>query len=50
MKPSLFAALLAALSWVAWTEQPAAKVDVVIHAGRVIDGVGTSPALQSGWE
>jgi imidazolonepropionase-like amidohydrolase len=64
MKPSLFAALLAALSWVAWTEQPAAKVDVVIHAGRVIDGVGPSPrekvsvliagdriaSIQDGWQ
>jgi imidazolonepropionase-like amidohydrolase len=64
MKPSLFAALFAVLSWVASTDQPAAKVDVVIHAGRVIDGVGTTArekasvliagdriaAIQDGWQ
>jgi imidazolonepropionase-like amidohydrolase len=64
MKPSLVAALLALLPWVAWSDQPAAKVDVVIHAGRVIDGVGTSPrekasvliagdriaSVQDGWQ
>ena len=64
MKPSLFAALFAVLPWVALTGQPAAKVDVVIHAGRVIDGVGTTArekasvliagdriaSIQDGWQ
>jgi imidazolonepropionase-like amidohydrolase len=43
MRANLIAALIAGLSWIGWTPQPAAKVDVVIHAGRVIDGVATAP-------
>ena len=40
MKPTFFAAILAALSFVSWTQQPSAgKVDLVIHAGRFLDGV-----------
>ena len=64
MKPSFLAALLAAFLCVGWTEQTPAKVDVVIHAGRLIDGIGTSPrenasvlisgdriaAVQDGWQ
>jgi imidazolonepropionase-like amidohydrolase len=64
MKPNLFAAIFAALPWIAWTQQPPPKVDVVIHAGRVLDGVGTSPrekasvliagdriaSVQDGWQ
>jgi imidazolonepropionase-like amidohydrolase len=64
MKPSLIAALFAVLPGVALTDRPAAKVDVVIHAGRVIDGVGTAPrekasvliagdriaSVQDGWQ
>jgi imidazolonepropionase-like amidohydrolase len=64
MKPSLFAALFTAFSWLVGPQQPAVKIDVVIHAGRVIDGVGTSPrekasvliagdriaSVQDGWQ
>ena len=64
MKPSLLAAILAALPWIAWTQQPPSRVDIVIHAGRVLDGVGTSPrekasvliagdriaSVQDGWQ
>ena len=43
MKPCVLAALIAVLPLVSGTEQSTPKVDVVIHAGRVLDGVGTSP-------
>jgi imidazolonepropionase-like amidohydrolase len=39
MKPTRFAAILGALSLAGWTPQPAARVDAVIHAGRLLDGV-----------
>ena len=64
MKPSLLAAIFVALPWIAGTPQPSPKVDVIIHAGRVIDGVGTAPrekasvliagdriaSIQDGWQ
>jgi imidazolonepropionase-like amidohydrolase len=64
MKPTFLAGFLAAFLCVGWAEQTPAKVDVVIHAGRVIDGVGTSPrekasvliagdriaSIQDGWQ
>jgi len=37
------AALIAVLPLIGGTEQSTPKVDVVIHAGRLLDGVGTSP-------
>jgi imidazolonepropionase-like amidohydrolase len=43
MKPGVLAALIAVLPLIGGTEQSTPKVDVVIHAGRVLDGVGTSP-------
>jgi imidazolonepropionase-like amidohydrolase len=43
MKPQLLVVLLAGLSWIGWTPQAAAKIDAVIHAARVIDGVATAP-------
>ncbi|HEX7781014.1 MAG TPA: amidohydrolase family protein, partial [Vicinamibacterales bacterium] len=64
MKPSLLAAIFVALPWIAGTPQPSPKVNVIIHAGRVIDGVGTAPrekasvliagdriaSIQDGWQ
>ena len=64
MKHSLFVALVAALPWVGWSQGSAPKVDVVIHAGRVIDGVSTTArekasvliagdriaSIQDGWQ
>ncbi len=43
MKPGVLAALIAVLPLIGGTEQSTPKVDVVIHAGRLMDGVGTSP-------
>jgi imidazolonepropionase-like amidohydrolase len=43
MKPRVLAALIAVLPLISVTEQSTPKVDVVIHAGRLLDGVGTSP-------
>jgi imidazolonepropionase-like amidohydrolase len=43
MKPGVLAALIAVLPLIGGTEQSTPKVDVVIHAGRLLDGVGTSP-------
>ncbi len=43
MKPRVLAALIAVLPLISGTEQSTPKVDVVIHAGRLLDGVGTSP-------
>jgi imidazolonepropionase-like amidohydrolase len=64
MKPTFLAGFLTAFLCAGWAEQTPAKVDVVIHAGRVIDGVGTSPrekasvliagdriaSIQDGWQ
>ena len=64
MKHSLFVALVAALPWVGLSQGSAPKVDVVIHAGRVIDGVATTArekasvliagdriaSIQDGWQ
>ena len=64
MKPTFFTAILAALSFVTSTQQlSAGKVDAVIHAGRLLDGVTATPrdkasvliagdrvaAIQDGW-
>ena len=43
MKPGVLAALIAVMPLIGGTEQSTPKVDVVIHAGRLLDGVGTSP-------
>ena len=43
MKPGVLAALIAVLPLIGGTEQSTPKIDVVIHAGRLLDGVGTSP-------
>ncbi|HYN06519.1 MAG TPA: amidohydrolase family protein [Vicinamibacterales bacterium] len=64
MKHSLFAALVAALPWLGFSQGSAPKIDLVIHAGRVIDGVATTPrekasvlvagdriaSIQDGWQ
>jgi imidazolonepropionase-like amidohydrolase len=42
MKPALLVGLIAALFWIGFGQGSSAKIDTVIHAGRLIDGVGTS--------